>query len=657
MKLRFLPVSLLAAFTLLACEEETNPAQNNNDNPGQDTPVAGAITLASTEDVVFSQDGGTAQVTFSATREWTAAVNEDWLSVSPRWGTAGENVSVTITAEANATSEALTATLTLVCVEDEKKVTVILSGPVLSLESSADIVFPEIGGTSELGFSSTKAWTASADADWLTVEPASGEAGNDLSVTLTAVANTTTEKLQAVLTLAAGDETKTVNVILSEPIELPDDPGQGQPEEEGPVVWPESEDAFDFGLEEGATRKADYTGISTLIGGSNKAIPDPITVNGITYGGPGLTFYGTRVTAGQVGSSWSTEYPSVIPSKSYYSFKINRPGTLRFYGAPASKDGSELRVPTYYLAVVTTVKGVTKAKIVREFTPTEMADGTVSENRGTVKPYTEEYQKYWVSMSVTQNDIKGIDEAATVYLFHRNPAVNTLLVHYLPLEWTVGVTTEDETKPKILLAGDSTCTTYTEAAAPQTGWGQCLSDALGGGVVVKNLAIGGESTKSFIDSGKWDNLVATIVANDLVLIQFGHNDAKTDEAHHTDPATTYKENLTKMVNDAKERGGIPVLLTSVNRRYFHSNGDPQRTLGDYPDAMRELAAAIEVPLIDIEQKTYDWLKTLGPEGSEPYYVTNKRDPEKMDNSHLTNLGAQAVADMVAQGLKELNLWE
>ena len=115
--------------------------------------------------------------------------------------------------------------------------------------------------------------------------------------------------------------------------------------------------------------------------------------------------------------------------------------------------------------------------------------------------------------------------------------------------------------------------------------------------------------------------------------------------------------LTQFINDVKERGGTPVLLTSVSRRYFHSNGTPQRTHGDYPPAMRELATATSTALIDIEEQTYQWLATLGPDGSVPYYVIDKRDPTATDNTHLTVEGAQVVAGMVAQGLKTLGFWE
>ena len=439
------------------------------------------------------------------------------------------------------------------------------------------------------------------------------------------------------------------------PAELPTTP---EPEPDPEFTWPNDADAFDYDMIPDETRKASFTGMSNIIGSGTQPISSTITVNDVTYGGPGLQFAGNRITANKVANEWSTEFPNIVPSSRYMSFKINKPGHLRFYPAPASKDGAVLRVPTFYLALVTKVNGVTSAKIVQTCTPTELADGTDSEFRKDAKIYSNEFQKYWVTLSVSEEDLTGIDEAATVYLYHRNPAVNTLLVHYWPLEWTVSdeISTNLVHDPKFILVGDSTCRDYAESEYPQNGWGQRLAEALNDGSRVDNYAVGGESSKSFYDSGKWTAARADILAGDLVLIQFGHNDSKSVATHHTEPATTFKDYLMLYINEARARGGIPVLLTSTCKRTFDSNGQLQRSVGNYPAAMRELATATHTPLVDIEEMTFQWLTELGVEGSVPYYIMDKRDPSAMDNTHLTVEGAQAIAAMVAQGLADLGLW-
>lgn len=442
-----------------------------------------------------------------------------------------------------------------------------------------------------------------------------------------------------------------------EPGEAPGD-GTGTTEPEGPFVWPEDPTAFDYGLDNGNSRRAEYlTKEEREAAGvvNNQKTTDPATLDGITYG-PGAVYQGNRMNYNKVNNEWSEDYPNVIPSANYQSFKINRPGSVSFFQSLVS--GID-RIPTYYMAVVTTVNGVKSAKIVDSYVPleTEVIDGKESSGRPG-NPYADDtFKEYVITLTVAEEDLKGITEAATVYIYHRFTTGNTCAVLYYPLAWTAngdGSSTVQR-KGKFLLAGDSLVTQYGESSAPQTGWGQCLSDALGG-VQVSNHAIGGESTKSFIDSGKWDGLINATLRGDIVMIQFMHNDQKSAETHATDPATTYKDNLRKFIKDTRDRGATPVLVTSVLRRYFHSNGDPQRSLGDYPAAMRAVAAETDTPLIDCEQWSYEWLKELGPEGSIPYYIIDKRDPTANDNSHLTKEGAEIVANFIADEIIRLGIW-
>ena len=431
-------------------------------------------------------------------------------------------------------------------------------------------------------------------------------------------------------------------------------------EQEPPAVfeWPNDPAAFDYGLDNGKSRRAGYlTAAERDAVGiiSNKKTTEPATLDDITYG-TGAFFQGNRMAISKVNVEWSEDYPDVIPSQNYQSFKINRPGTVSFFQSLGS--GID-RIPTYYMAVVTTINGVTSAKIVDSFRPeaTGVIDGKQTSGRPNT-PYADDtFKDYIVTLAVSEDDLKGISEAATVYIYHRFTTGNTCDVLYYPLGWTANGegSSSAQRKGKFLLAGDSLVTEYGESSAPQTGWGQCLSEALGGGVQVNNHAVGGESTKSFIDSGKWNGLISSTLAGDIVMIQFMHNDQKTDEAHATDHATTYRENLKKFIKEVKERGATPVLVTSVLRRQF-KNGVLVRNLGNFPDAMRAVAAETNVSLIDCEQWSYEWLTGLGEGGSEPYYVTNKRDPEKNDNTHFTKEGAEIVAKFIADEIVRLGIW-
>ena len=113
-----------------------------------------------------------------------------------------------------------------------------------------------------------------------------------------------------------------------------------------------------------------------------------------------------------------------------------------------------------------------------------------------------------------------------------------------------------------------------------------------------------------------------------------------------------------MIADVRERDGIPVLLTPVQRLFFRSNGEPLRTHKDYPAAMRDVAAQTGTLLIDTEELSWQWLKELGSvEAAAPYFVLDKRgNTEHPDRSHLTREGALVVAGWVAEGLRAGGLW-
>ena len=79
------------------------------------------------------------------------------------------------------------------------------------------------------------------------------------------------------------------------------------------------------------------------------------------------------------------------------------------------------------------------------------------------------------------------------------------------------VTNAQNGLPKIVLAGDSTVT-------DDSGWGAGFHSVFD----CTNLAKGGRSSRSYRTEGWWDKCLAT--KPNYLLIQFGHNDEKPDEA-------------------------------------------------------------------------------------------------------------------------------
>ena len=211
----------------------------------------------------------------------------------------------------------------------------------------------------------------------------------------------------------------------------------------------------------------------------------------------------------------------------------------------------------------------------------------------------------------------------------------------------------------IYICGDSTAATYAPERAPIHGWGQLLGDFIAG-VRIENAARGGRSTKSFLSEGRLQAIERTWKPGDLLLIQFTHNDTSDLVWRHTDPYTSFLNNLSIFVDTARLAGVTPVLMTPICRRYFR-DGALLPTHDDYPDAIRMLAAQKNVPLIDLYAMSYALVSSLGDEASRPLYMHVAPGiypdyPEgSRDDTHTQRAGAEAFARMTAQELFRLGL--
>ncbi|MFF1304197.1 rhamnogalacturonan acetylesterase [Streptomyces sp. NPDC058307] len=230
------------------------------------------------------------------------------------------------------------------------------------------------------------------------------------------------------------------------------------------------------------------------------------------------------------------------------------------------------------------------------------------------------------------------------------PGLDLVLGGSAPALAGIRVTPAHHTR-QIFLVGDSTV--CDQPGDPYSGWGQQLPQYLRKGVSVANYADSGESTVTYLAEPRlWATVQPLIRHGDLVLIQLAHNDKTTDEA-------TYRANLETLVAGVREKGGNPVLVTPIVRRWFNSDGTLNNGtallvngLGvDHPAVIRSVAAAEDVPLIDLTAKTKSLVESLGVEGSKAIYLYN----EKRDNTHTSVHGATVYAGLVrdellAQGL-------
>jgi lysophospholipase L1-like esterase len=192
---------------------------------------------------------------------------------------------------------------------------------------------------------------------------------------------------------------------------------------------------------------------------------------------------------------------------------------------------------------------------------------------------------------------------------------------------------------RIVLVGDSTVN-------DQGGWGPGFRSVFAPEVEIVNLAKNGRSSKSFRAEGLWKP--ALDPKPSYVLIQFGHNDGPgKGPDRETDPKTTFRDNMSRYVDEVRAAGSQPVLVTSIVRRNFGEDGKiKQDSLFPYVEAARALAAEMKVPLIDLYALTLAHAERLGPEGCADI---DARDAEgKRDHTHLGPRGRQEIGVMAAQ---------
>lgn len=204
-------------------------------------------------------------------------------------------------------------------------------------------------------------------------------------------------------------------------------------------------------------------------------------------------------------------------------------------------------------------------------------------------------------------------------------------------------TTQPSHKTRIVLVGDSTVTDH-------AGWGAGFARLAGPDVEVINTAVGGRSSKSFRDEGKWDKAVA--LKGDYMLIQFGHNDqpGKGPE-RETDPNTTYKDNMKRYVTEAKAAGFKPIIVTSLVRRKFGPDGKFKSDLIPYVTAAKAAAEETHTPILDLHALSLARCDELGKEKCEALSPLDKEG--KVDTTHLKDNFGDIIGELVVQGLKEV----
>jgi lysophospholipase L1-like esterase len=203
---------------------------------------------------------------------------------------------------------------------------------------------------------------------------------------------------------------------------------------------------------------------------------------------------------------------------------------------------------------------------------------------------------------------------------------------------------------RIYLAGDSTVQPHRPEIEHQAGWGHSFSDLLQEGVEVHNHAIGGRSSRTFVEEGRLDEVLSRLDSGDYLFIQMGHNDASANKPErYTEPYSEFRGFLKLYIDGARQKGAVPLLITPVGTLHY----EDERFLNDFPDyceSMKQLAADENVPCIDLMERSLQHFASIGYEEARKLFMVTVNGT---DHVHFTFEGAKRIAKLVVQGIREL----
>lgn len=242
-------------------------------------------------------------------------------------------------------------------------------------------------------------------------------------------------------------------------------------------------------------------------------------------------------------------------------------------------------------------------------------------------------------------------------------------------------------KPVVFFTGDSTVKNADKEDDGMWGWASQASTVFDESkITLVNAGRAGRSTRSFIREGLWDKVYHSLRPGDFVTIQFGHNDicpitdAKargvipgtkdTLHVYHLDNDTyevvySFGWYLKKMIDDAREKGATPILVSLTPRNEW-PGGKVERRDDSYGKWYREVVEQTGVEFIDMHNISADFLDkkfsvTRMPEDKEKAKAKIEEIKKKAgdayfkkDHTHASKAGAQMNAQSFAKGLRQNN---
>lgn len=219
--------------------------------------------------------------------------------------------------------------------------------------------------------------------------------------------------------------------------------------------------------------------------------------------------------------------------------------------------------------------------------------------------------------------------------------------------------------PTLYIVGDSTL----KSNAPLRGWGQELGQFFDDSKVnVVNRAIGGRSSRTFINEGRWEKVLAELKKGDFVIIQFGHNDVgKYDDPaskerpslHGEDDARadvtkkdgsretvhTFGWYLRKYGTDAKAKGATVIFCSMVPHKDWQDGKIVRKESETFVKWTENAARSTGAAFINLNESVALRFEKLGQEKVETLFADKR--------THSTPAGALLNAERVVAGLAAL----
>ncbi len=227
--------------------------------------------------------------------------------------------------------------------------------------------------------------------------------------------------------------------------------------------------------------------------------------------------------------------------------------------------------------------------------------------------------------------------------------------------------------PTLWIVGDSTAAEFQDNYYyPRYGWGTQLYRYFQG-IDIRNLAVSGTSTKSYLDTEQYQALLSGMQEGDYLLVGFGHNDEKAESGRYTNPNTSISTPgstqyylYESYIKPARDAGVTPVLCTPIVRRdrgnnYTGASGhkiETQTTVegtfpgGDYARAIQLAGVAKNVPVLNLTKRTREIYEQLGAYGVRDRHAWLSSRDVSIDNSHTNLYGAACNAWLIADELSK-----